>query len=584
MNVVGIDLGTTNSVVAKVMDGKPEVIPNLEGDRTMPSVFVYDDEPVVGKIALEYEQLSNFQVVRSVKRKMGENHIYDFDEVSLTPEDVSAEILSKLKIDAENILGEVIEGAVITVPAYFNNEQRQATKRAGEMAGLRVLRIINEPTAASLSYGLNQKTDQRVLVFDLGGGTFDVTVLDITTDGIFDVKATSGDTKLGGDDFDMLIAEWIKDKIWDEYPSFRFSDHQNRLLIGLAEKAKRELTSKRTARIFIGSAFVDVVSKEPLNIDFKISRTDFNSMCEPLMNRIKVCVDRAMIDSRSTYADIDEIVFVGGSTRMPIVSEYVEKLSGKKPNKTVNPDEVVALGAAIQAEQLVNAKESKVMLFDVTPLTLGVETFGGVTSPLIKRNTTIPVEYTETFTTAEDNQSEVVVNIVQGERPKVEDNISLGNLVLADLTPEPRGVPQIEVTFDIDVNGILSVKARDAKTNKEQSCVIDKSLAIDDQDVETMIRDAEAHKEDDEHFLQLSQIRSVLMDQMHQIEDILRSCGSLSESERDNLRDIVNSIEQDLGTPKLELLGQLAKEAEEKIKAAGSKIEQAAEQQHKKLT
>src|SRR5580658_6470765 len=494
---VGIDLGTTNSVVAVLEGGEPTVIANAEGARTTPSVvgFSKSGEVLVGEVAKRQAITNPERTIRSVKRHMGDNswHI-DIDGKAYNAQEISARVLQKLKRDAEAYLGTTVTQAVITVPAYFDDAQRTATKEAGQVAGLEVLRIINEPTAAALAYGLDKEEEQTILVFDLGGGTFDVSVLEIS-EGIFQVKSTSGNTHLGGDDWDQRVIDWLVKTFKDtEGVDLAADKMATQRLKEAAEKAKIELSSVQETEINL--PFITATSEGPKHLDLKLSRAKFNELTSELVDACRGPFESAIKDAGLKTSDIDHVVLVGGSTRMPAIQDLVQSLTGKEPHKGVNPDEVVAIGAAVQAGVL-KGEVKDVLLLDVTPLSLGIETKGSVMHRLIERNTTIPTKRSEVFTTAEDNQPSVEVHVLQGEREMAMYNKTLGKFQLVDLPPAPRGIPQIEVTFDIDANGIVHVAAQDKATGKEQSMTITGQSSLAKDDIERMVRDAEAHAEDD---------------------------------------------------------------------------------------
>ena len=504
---VGIDLGTTNSVVAVLEGGEPTVIANAEGNRTTPSIVAFKSEEVlVGELAKRQAITNPDNTVRSIKRHIGTNWKQNFEGKDYTPQEISARILQKLKRDAESYLGDDVTDAVITVPAYFNDAERQATKEAGQIAGLNVLRIINEPTAASLSYGLENNEDQKILVFDLGGGTFDVSILEIS-EGVFEVKSTSGDSKLGGDDWDQRVMDWLIDKFKSSTGIDLSNDKMaiQRVQEG-AEKAKIELSS--TSETEINLPFITANDAGPQHLLEKLSRSEFEKITADLVERTQEPVEKALSDAGMQFTDIDHVILVGGSTRMPSVQQLVKSLTGKDPHKGVNPDEVVASGAAIQAGVL-KGDVKDVLLLDVTPLTLGVETKGGIMTKMIERNTTIPTKRSEVFSTAENNQTQVEIHILQGEREMASGNKSLGRFTLTDIPAAMAGTPQIEVTFDIDANGIVNVNAKDLGTGKEQAITITGGTALEDDEIERMIKDAEQHANEDAKKKELVETRNM---------------------------------------------------------------------------
>tara|TARA_A100000164_G_scaffold151690_1_gene134664 strand:+ start:2813 stop:4621 length:1809 start_codon:yes stop_codon:yes gene_type:complete len=504
---VGIDLGTTNSVVAVLEGGEPSVIANAEGNRTTPSIVAFKSEEVlVGELAKRQAITNPDNTVRSIKRQVGTNWKETFEGKEYTPQEISARILQKLKRDAESYLGDDVTEAVITVPAYFNDAERQATKEAGQIAGLNVLRIINEPTAASLAYGLENSEDQKILVFDLGGGTFDVSVLEIS-EGVFEVKSTSGDSKLGGDDWDQRVMDWLIEKFKSSTGIDLSKDKMaiQRVQEG-AEKAKIELSS--TSETEINLPFITANDAGPQHLLEKLSRSEFEKITADLVERTKEPVEKALSDAGMKFSEIDHIILVGGSTRMPAVQELVKTLTGKDPHKGVNPDEVVASGAAIQAGVL-KGDVKDVLLLDVTPLTLGVETKGGIMTKMIERNTTIPTKRSEVFSTAENNQTQVEIHILQGERDMASGNKSLGRFTLTDIPAAMAGTPQIEVTFDIDANGIVNVNAKDLGTGKEQAITITGGTALEDDEIDRMIKDAEQHANEDAKKKELIETRNM---------------------------------------------------------------------------
>jgi molecular chaperone DnaK len=548
---VGIDLGTTNSVISVLEGGDPKVIANAEGHRTTPSVvaFAKNGEVLVGDQAKRQAITNPDRTIRSVKRHMGTDWTTVIDGKTYTAQEISARILQKLKKDAEDFLGEPITKAVITVPAYFGDAQRQATKEAGQIAGLEVERIVNEPTAASLAYGLDKNNDELILVYDLGGGTFDVSVLEIG-EGVFEVKSTSGDTNLGGDDWDQKVMDWLVSEFKAENGIDLSKDAMALTrLKEAAEKAKIELSSVQSTEINL--PFITANADGPIHLLKTLSRAEFERMTTDLVERTRAPFERAIKDAGVDVAAIDHVILVGGSTRIPSVQRLVEELAGKEPNRTVNPDEVVALGAAIQAGVL-TGDVSGILLLDVTPLTLGVETEGGVFTKMIERNTTIPTRRSEIFTTAADNQPEVEVHVMQGERAMAADNMSLGRFKLQGLPPARRGVPQIEVTFDIDANGIVSVSAKDLGTGKSQQVTITGGTALDSSEIDQMIKDAEAHAAQDAERKAAAEARNAADHAVHTVGSQLAEHGDkLSESEKEPIQsklDELKALLEDMST------------------------------------
>ncbi len=540
-SAVGIDLGTTNSVIAALEGGDPVIIANAEGARTTPSVVAFKDgEILVGEVAKRQAITNPGLTVRSVKRKMGTDWSIEADQKTYRAQEISARVLLKLKRDAEAFLGGAVTDAVITVPAYFNDAQRQATKEAGVIAGLNVLRIINEPTAASLAYGLDKESDQTILVFDLGGGTFDVSILEIG-DGVFEVKSTSGDTSLGGDDWDQAVIDWLNGKFRAEHGVDLSSDRMaGQRLREAAEKAKIELST--VAETEINLPFVTATSAGPLHLNYKLTRSQFQKLSESLLDRLERPFLSAVKDAGINTSDIDHVVLVGGSTRMPAVQDLVERLAGRKPHRGVNPDEVVAAGAAIQAGVL-KGEVKDVLLLDVTPLTLGVETKGAVMTKMIERNTTIPTRRSEIFTTAENNQSSVEIHVLQGERAMAMDNKSLGKFLLTGIPPAPMGIPQIEVTFDIDANGIVNVSAKDTATGKQQAMTITGGTALGQDEIDQMVNDAEQYEEEDRKKREAVETRNQAEQLVNQTEKLMEEqAEQVTDEERSALETALSDL------------------------------------------
>lgn len=543
---IGIDLGTTNSVVAVMEGGKPTVIANAEGSRTTPSIvgFSKTGERLVGQLAKRQAILNPDKTIISIKRHMGEDYKKNIDGKDYTPQEISAMILRKLADDASNYLGEKVTSAVITVPAYFNDAQRQATKDAGKIAGLDVLRIVNEPTAAALAYGLEKDKTEKVLVFDLGGGTFDVSILEIG-DGVHEVLSTSGDTHLGGDDFDQKIIDWLCDEFKkQEGIDLRGDKQAMQRLKEAAEKAKCELSS--VVETNINLPFITADANGPKHLDLQLTRAKFEDLSHDLLERCKKPVEQAIKDAGISKNEINEVVLVGGSTRIPAVQALVKEYTGKEPNQSVNPDEVVAVGAAIQAGVLAGEVKD-IVLLDVTPLTLGIETLGGVMTPLVPRNTTIPVSKSQVFSTADDNQTAVDIHVLQGERPMAIDNKSLGMFRLDGIPPAMKGMPQIEVTFDIDANGIVNVTAKDKATNKEQKITITNSSNLSEQDIDRMVKEAESNAESDKKKKEEAETKNNAESLIGAADRIVKDFeGKISDSDKTKLEEQKTALKKAL--------------------------------------
>ncbi len=568
---IGIDLGTTNSVVAVMEGGKPTVIANSEGSRTTPSIvgFSKTGEKLVGQLAKRQAILNPDKTIASIKRHMGENYKKNIDGKDYTPQEISAMILRKLADDASAYLGEKVTSAVITVPAYFNDAQRQATKDAGKIAGLDVLRIVNEPTAAALAYGLEKENSEKVLVFDLGGGTFDVSILEIG-DGVHEVLSTSGDTHLGGDDFDKKIIDWLVDEFKKQEGIDLSNDKQAmQRLKEAAEKAKCELSS--VVETNINLPFITADANGPKHLDVNLTRAKFEDLSHDLLERCKKPVEQAIKDAGISKSEINEVVLVGGSSRIPAVQQLVKEYTGKEPNQTVNPDEVVAVGAAIQAGVLAGEVKD-IVLLDVTPLTLGIETLGGVLTPLVPRNTTIPVSKSQVFSTAENNQTAVDIHVCQGERPMAKDNKSLGMFRLDGIAPAMRGIPQIEVTFDIDANGIVNVSAKDKATGKEQKITITNSSNLDEKDIDRMVKEAEANAEEDKKHKEEAEIRNSANSMLSSADRIVKDFeGKIADSDKTKLEEQKKNLEEALKTNKpVDEIKKLTEELQQTMYAISS--------------
>jgi len=576
--VIGIDLGTTNSCVAVLEGGEPVVITNAEGNRTTPSVvgFTKGGERLVGETAKRQAITNPDRTIASIKRHMGTDHTVEIDGKKYTPQDISAMVLSKLKADAEAYLGEKVTEAVITVPAYFTDSQKQATKDAGKIAGLDVKRIINEPTAASLAYGLDKDMGHhKILVYDLGGGTFDVSILEIG-DGVFEVLATNGNNKLGGDDFDEVLVNHIADTFARENGvDLRKDKMAHQRLKEAAEKAKKELSSSQTASINL--PFITVNADGPLHLDMEITRAKFDQLTGHLVEKTIEPMKKAMADAGVTNSDIEKVILVGGSTRIPAVQDAVKKITGKDPFKGINPDECVAIGAAIQAGVL-TGEVHDVLLLDVTPLSLSIETLGGVATRLIERNTTIPTKKSQIFSTAADNQTAVDIHVMQGEREMASGNITLGRFQLSGIPPAPRGIPQIEVTFDIDANGIVNVSAKDLGTGKEQRITITSSTKLSDDEIKAKIKEAEQFAEEDKRKKEEVEVRNRAETLVYETEKSLKDIeASLSEDEKAKINDAKDALSRALEGTNVEEIKEKTEKLTEEFHTISSKMYQQAQ-------
>ncbi len=578
--ILGIDLGTTNSAMAIVEAGKPKILINAEGNRTTPSVVGYsNNQMIVGALAKRQAVVNPDNTVYSIKRHMGEKYNSKLGDKEYTPEQVSAFILQKLKKDAEEATGQKITKAVITVPAYFSDSQRKATKAAGEIAGLEVLRIVNEPTAAALAYGIDKKHDHNILIFDFGGGTFDVSILELS-DGVFEVKSTSGDNSLGGDDFDQIVINYLVEE-FKKVEGIDLSSDKMAMqrLKDEAEKAKIELSNTLQATINI--PYITATPEGPKHLNIKLTRAKFEELCSGLFKRLEIPLKKAIDDSKLDLKDISEVILVGGSTRIPKVSEILEKYTSKKPNKTINPDEVVAMGAAIQGAVL-SGDVKDVLLLDVTPLSLGIETLGGVSTVLIDRNTTIPTKKSQIFSTAADNQNAVDIHVLQGERPMANDNLTLGRFQLAGIPPASRGTPQIEVTFNIDSNGIIHVAAKDLGTGKSQEIKITSSTNLSKEEIEKMKNDAKTYEEEDKKIKEKIDVKNQAETLVYTVDDLIKeSKDKLDSKDVEEIESLKKVLKDELDS-KEENVDEIKKKKDklqEKVYAVSQKLYQNAQAQ-----